>query len=170
MIYGYEINEWMIERYISFCKYALIDFAGIISFHVWWLLTRMYCWINYTAGSIVRNYFLCVSLNIYGSKNISKWSWIFFRWGLYFVSIVVWWAFLENTDELNLSFLWTWQSVSQNLLVSSPPWDLWLDNTSCWKVAVWKLQSCFCGAPSLTRGWVCSLQCNHSVVQAAKNP
>jgi hypothetical protein len=50
-------------------------------------------------------------------------------------------------------------TVSHYDLVLSPLWDLWPDITSCRKVAVWKLQSCFCGAPSLTRGQVCSLQC-----------
>jgi hypothetical protein len=58
------------------------------------------------------------------------------------------------------------QSVSQYVLVSSPLWDLWPDITSCRKVAVRKLRSCFCEAPSLTRGRVCSLQCNHSVVRS----
>jgi hypothetical protein len=28
----------------------------------------------------------------------------------------------------------------------------------------------FCGAPSLTRGRVCNLQCNHSMVRVAQNP
>jgi hypothetical protein len=32
------------------------------------------------------------------------------------------------------------------------------------------LQSCICEAPSLTRGRVCNLQCNHSMVQIAQNP
>jgi hypothetical protein len=30
---------------------------------------------------------------------------------------------------------------------------------------VGRLLSCFCGVPSLTWGWVCSLQCNHSMAQ-----
>jgi hypothetical protein len=59
--------------------------------------------------------------------------------------------------------------VSQYVLMSSPFWDLWPDITSCRKVAVRKLQSCFCGAPSLTRGRVCSLQCNRSIVRIAQN-
>jgi hypothetical protein len=37
-------------------------------------------------------------------------------------------------------------------------------------VAVWNLRSCFYGAPSLTRGRVCNLQCNHSMVRVAQNP
>jgi hypothetical protein len=41
---------------------------------------------------------------------------------------------------------------------------------SCRKVALRKLRSCFCGASSLTRGRVCSLQCNHSMVRVAQNP
>jgi hypothetical protein len=48
------------------------------------------------------------------------------------------------------------QSVSQYVFVSSPLWDLWPDISSCRKVAVWKLRSCFCLVPSLTRGCVCS--------------
>jgi hypothetical protein len=32
------------------------------------------------------------------------------------------------------------------------------------------LLSCFCGAPSLTRGRVCNLQCNHTMVRVAQNP
>jgi hypothetical protein len=46
----------------------------------------------------------------------------------------------------------------------APLWDLRPDITSCRNVAVWNLRSCFCGAPSLKRGRVCNLQCNHSMV------
>jgi hypothetical protein len=46
------------------------------------------------------------------------------------------------------------QSVSQHVKVSSPLWDLWPDITFCPKVVVWKLLSCLCRAPSLTRGRV----------------
>jgi hypothetical protein len=53
--------------------------------------------------------------------------------------------------------LYEWRSGSQYVLVSIPLWDLCPDITSCVKVAVWKLLSCSCGAPSLTRGRVCSL-------------
>jgi hypothetical protein len=35
---------------------------------------------------------------------------------------------------------------------------------------VWKLRSCFCGVPSPTRGQVCNLQCNHSMVRVVQNP
>jgi hypothetical protein len=62
------------------------------------------------------------------------------------------------------------QSVSQHVLVSSPLWAFWLDITSCRKVDVWKLRTCFCRATSLTRGQVCSFQCNHSMVPVAQNP
>jgi hypothetical protein len=58
----------------------------------------------------------------------------------------------------------------QYVLVSSPLWDLWPDITSCRKVAAWNLQSCFCEAPSLTRGRIWSLLCNHSMVRVAQNP
>jgi hypothetical protein len=50
------------------------------------------------------------------------------------------------------------QSVSQSVSMSwyrAPLWDLRPDITSCRNV-VWNLRSCFCGAPSLTRGRVCN--------------
>jgi hypothetical protein len=37
-------------------------------------------------------------------------------------------------------------------------------------VSVWNLRSCIYWAPSLTRGRVCNLQCNHSMVRIAENP
>jgi hypothetical protein len=43
----------------------------------------------------------------------------------------------------------------------APLWDLRPDITFSRNVAVWNLRSCFYGAPSLTRGRVCNLQCNH---------
>jgi hypothetical protein len=49
-------------------------------------------------------------------------------------------------------------------------WDLRPAITSCRNVAVWNLRSCICGAPSLTTGRVCNLQCNHSMVRAAQSP
>jgi hypothetical protein len=52
----------------------------------------------------------------------------------------------------------------------APLWDFRPDIASCRNVAVWNLRSCFCGAPSLTRGRVCNLQCNHSIVRVAQNP
>jgi hypothetical protein len=51
-----------------------------------------------------------------------------------------------------------------------PLWDLRPDITYYRNVAVLNLRSCFCGAPSLTRGRVCNLQCNRSMVRAAQNP
>jgi hypothetical protein len=48
------------------------------------------------------------------------------------------------------------RSVSQYVLVSSLIWDFWPDIASCSKVAVWKLLSCICGAPFLTRGRDCT--------------
>jgi hypothetical protein len=51
-----------------------------------------------------------------------------------------------------------------------PLWDLRPDIISCRIVAVWNLLSCIYWAPSLTRGRVCNLQCNHSIVRAAQNP
>jgi hypothetical protein len=47
------------------------------------------------------------------------------------------------------------RSVSQYVEVSSPLWDLRPDITFCPKVVFWKVLSCLCAAPSLTRGRVC---------------
>jgi hypothetical protein len=49
-------------------------------------------------------------------------------------------------------------------------WGLRPDVTSYRSVAVWNLRSYFCEAPSLARGRVCNLQCNHSMVRVAQNP
>jgi hypothetical protein len=54
-------------------------------------------------------------------------------------------------------------TVSQYVLVSSTLVRLvtryyFLSECCC------QLRSCFCGAPSLMRGWVCNLQCNHSMI------
>jgi hypothetical protein len=62
------------------------------------------------------------------------------------------------------------QSVSQYVKVSSPISDLRPDVTFCPKVVFWKLLSRLCGAPSLMRGRVCSLQCNYSMFWVAQNP
>jgi hypothetical protein len=51
-----------------------------------------------------------------------------------------------------------------------PLWNLQPDIISFWNVAAWNLRSCICGAPSLTRGRVCNLQCNHWMVRVAQNP
>jgi hypothetical protein len=51
--------------------------------------------------------------------------------------------------------LYDWQSVSMSWY-RVPLWDLQPDIISCWNVAAWNLRSCFCGAPSLTRGRVCN--------------
>jgi hypothetical protein len=65
-----------------------------------------------------------------------------------------------TTDGQSVSMFW----------YRAPLWDLRPDATSCRNVAVWNLRSCFCGAPSLTRGRVCNLRCNHSMVRVAQNP
>jgi hypothetical protein len=64
---------------------------------------------------------------------------------------------LFTTDGQSVSISW----------YRAPLLDLWPDITSCRNVAVWNLRSCFCRAPSLTRGRVCSLQCNHSMFLVA---
>jgi hypothetical protein len=61
------------------------------------------------------------------------------------------------------------QSVSMSWY-QAPLWDLWPDVIFCQNVAVWNLQSCIYGAPSLTRGRVCNLWCNHSMVRFTQNP
>jgi hypothetical protein len=65
--------------------------------------------------------------------------------------------------------LYEWRSVSMSWY-RAPLWDLRSDTTSCRSVAVWNLRSYFCGEPSLTRGRVCNLQCNHSLVRVAQKP
>jgi hypothetical protein len=73
-----------------------------------------------------------------------------------------------SKDEVALR-LTVGQSVSMSWY-RTPLWDLRPDSTSCRNVAVWNLRSCFCGAPSLTKGRVSNLQCNHSMVRVAQNP
>jgi hypothetical protein len=55
------------------------------------------------------------------------------------IGFVMWGYFM--TDGLSVSMSW----------YRAPLWDLRPDITSCRNVAVWNLQFCFCGAPSLTR-------------------
>jgi hypothetical protein len=60
-------------------------------------------------------------------------------------------------------------SVSQSWY-RAPLWDLRPDVTSCRNVAARNLRSCIYWAPSLTRGRVCNLQSNHSIIRVAQNP
>jgi hypothetical protein len=61
--------------------------------------------------------------------------------------------------------------VSQSLyLCVEPTLGLLTWIISCWKVAAWKSQSCFCRVPPLIRGRVCSLQCNHSIAVSRAEP
>jgi hypothetical protein len=79
---------------------------------------------------------------------------------------------LENNKSLVEVEVALWHSVSQSVSMSwyrAPLWDLRPDITSCRNVAVWNLLSCFCGTPSLTRGRVFNLQCNHSMVRVARS-
>jgi hypothetical protein len=79
-----------------------------------------------------------------------------------YISLLIW----------GLRSRYDWRSVSQSISMSwyrVPIWDLRTDIISCRNVAFWNLQSCICGVPSLTRGWVCNLQCNHSMVRVAQN-
>jgi hypothetical protein len=61
------------------------------------------------------------------------------------------------------------QSVSMSWY-RAPLLDLRPDITSFRNVDVWNLRYCVYWAPSLTRGRVCNLQCNHSMVRVAQNP
>jgi hypothetical protein len=67
----------------------------------------------------------------------------------------------------SLLVLWRSRPKSGYVKVLNPLWDLWPNITSCPNVVVWKLLSCLCGAPSMTRGRVChlsfSVYCNLSV-------
>jgi hypothetical protein len=77
---------------------------------------------------------------------------------------------LWREDEVEVTLRLT---VSQSVSMSwyrVPLWDLWPDIISCRNVAVWNLRSCIYWAPSLTRGRVCNLHCNHSIVRVAQNP
>jgi hypothetical protein len=65
--------------------------------------------------------------------------------------------------------LYDWKSASQSWY-RAPLWDLRPDITSCRNVTVWNLRSCIYEAPSLTRGPVYNLQCNHSTGLIAQNP
>jgi hypothetical protein len=56
-------------------------------------------------------------------------------------------------------------SVGQFVLVSGPLWGPWPD----FKIFVWKLLSS-CRVPSLTRGRVSNLQCNHALVRVTQDP
>jgi hypothetical protein len=69
---------------------------------------------------------------------------------------------VEVEVTLRLTVSMSWYRV--------PMWDLRPDITSWRNVTVWNLRSCICGAPSLTIGRICNLQCNHSIVRVAQNP
>jgi hypothetical protein len=71
-------------------------------------------------------------------------------------------SFVSYTPKLWSYFMTDSQSVSMTWC-RAPLWDLQPDITFCQYVAVWNLQCCFCRVSSLKRGWVCSLQCNHSI-------
>jgi hypothetical protein len=67
-----------------------------------------------------------------------------------------------QTITLRLTVSMSWHRV--------PLWDLWPDIISCRNVTVLNLRSCIYWASSLTRGRVCNLQCNHSILRVAQNP
>jgi hypothetical protein len=84
-------------------------------------------------------------------------------------SCIYWAPSLTRGRVSNSKLLYDWRLVSMSWY-RAPLWDLRPDITSCRNVAVWNLRCCFCGAPSLTRGRLCNLQCNHSMVRVAQNP
>jgi hypothetical protein len=82
---------------------------------------------------------------------------------------------LNDGPTRSSKLLYDWRSASQSVSQSvgmswyrAPLWDLRTDITSCRKVEVWNLRSCFHGTPSLTRARVRNLQCNHSMVRVAQ--
>jgi hypothetical protein len=79
----------------------------------------------------------------------------------YLVRIVL---LVEVEDTLRLTVS---QSVSQSWY-RLPLWDLRPDIISCPNAAVWNVRSCIYWAPSLTRGRVRNLQCNHSIVRVTQ--
>jgi hypothetical protein len=79
--------------------------------------------------------------------------------------LILSWVHCESKPKL----LCDRQSVSMSWY-RVPLWDLQPDIISCENVAVWNLRSCIFWAPSLTRGRVCNLQCNHSIVRVVQNP
>jgi hypothetical protein len=94
-------------------------------------------------------------------------SWATISFGNAVIRVVI---YLFHIWMSKPKLLYDWRSVNQYVLVTSPLWDLRPDITSFQMVAVWNLLYCLCGAASLTRGQVCSLQCNHSMVRVAQNP
>jgi hypothetical protein len=77
------------------------------------------------------------------------------------------------TRRSKSKLLYDWWLVSQTVSMSwyrAPLWDLRPDVTFYRNVVVWNLWSCFCEEPSLTRGRVCNLQYNPSIVRVALNP
>jgi hypothetical protein len=94
-------------------------------------------------------------------------------------SVLSFWGALSD-ERSGLSFVFLYRSRrlsyfttdSQSVNMSwyrVPFWDLRPDIISCRHVAVWNLRSCIYWAPSLTRGRVCNLQCNHLVVSSLCN-
>jgi hypothetical protein len=76
-------------------------------------------------------------------------------------------SYFKTDSQLKPKLLYDWQSVSM-FWYRSPLWDLRPDIIFCQNVAVWNLRSCIYGAPSLTRGRVCSF-CG-VMVRVAQNP
>jgi hypothetical protein len=75
-----------------------------------------------------------------------------------------------NWSPYHVCLSWSRSYVTTLSQSSSTLVGLGPDIISCRNVAVWNFRSCFCGAPSLTRGQVCNLRCNHSMVRVAQNP
>jgi hypothetical protein len=83
------------------------------------------------------------------------------------------WKFGDKSTIRNFPYL-RWGELASRLTVSQSV-CLGIERPcgTCDQIllpAVWNLRYCFCAAPSLTRGLVCNLQCNHSMVQVAQNP
>jgi hypothetical protein len=84
-------------------------------------------------------------------------------------------TWFASKSKWNSKLIYGCQSVSQSVsqsvcLVAEPTRKLVTRYYFLSEDAVWKLRSCFCWGPSLTRGRVCSLQFNHSMVRRSRNP
>jgi hypothetical protein len=77
--------------------------------------------------------------------------------------------FLFCFSSLILLLFFCYESVSLGI---EPLYDLWTDDQILLPAGSLLCERCCLvyGAPSLTRGRVCILQCNHSIVRVAQNP
>jgi hypothetical protein len=139
-------------------------------------ITCSSCWCcsnPFAFHSIIRRESLMIISNFEIALNfLSRKSWSFSICIICTNMLSVLVDYLGNwlTTEVEVTLRLT---VSQSVSMSwyrVPLWDLRPDIISCPNVAIWNLRSCIYWAPSLTRGRVFNLQCNHSIVRVAQNP